>query len=109
MGTVADGKSRTLTESPQPLLLRPLKQAPAEALTLVARGRAGHADTLAAIRREVHALARVMRRLLVGVAPTDPLVLFGAPAVIAAVAVLALYLPARQAGRVDPLVAIREE
>jgi predicted permease len=51
--------------------------------------------------------ARVLRALLFGVTPTDPLVLAGSCAVLFAAALLASYLPARRAARVEPLVSLR--
>ena len=52
---------------------------------------------------------RAIRGLLFGVTPLDPVSLVAAPAILAVVAWLACYLPARRATRVDPLVALREE
>jgi putative ABC transport system permease protein len=53
------------------------------------------------------AATRVMRSLLFGVAPGDPMTLAAICITLGAVALLASYIPARRAARVDPLVAIR--
>ena len=54
------------------------------------------------------AMGKLISRMLFGVASTDPLSVGGAAVVLAAVALLACYLPARAATRVDPLNALRE-
>jgi ABC-type antimicrobial peptide transport system permease subunit len=53
--------------------------------------------------------ARFVSNQLFGLNPTDPLSLIAAAAFLAVVAILAGYLPARRASRVDPLVALRDE
>jgi putative ABC transport system permease protein len=54
-------------------------------------------------------LSRSMTSLLFGVKPTDPLVYVAVSLILIAVALLASYLPARRAARIDPLVALRDE
>lgn len=55
------------------------------------------------------AATRVLRGLLFGVAPNDPVNLGIAIAVLSAAALLACYGPARRAARIDPMVALRAE
>ena len=52
--------------------------------------------------------ASVMASLLYGVRPHDPAVFLSVPLLLFAIAVLASYLPARRATKVDPLIALRE-
>ncbi len=54
-------------------------------------------------------LTRVMAAFLFGVGPMDPITYAVVSAVLAAIALLATYLPARRASQVDPVIALRAD
>ncbi len=53
------------------------------------------------------ALSQFVKNLLFGVSPGDPVTLIVASLGLLGVAVLAAYVPARRAARVDPMIALR--
>jgi putative ABC transport system permease protein len=55
------------------------------------------------------AATRLMRGLLYQTAPLDPVTFASVPGILAVVALLACYLPARRAARVEPMAALRAE
>ena len=55
------------------------------------------------------ALVRLMRTLLFGISPLDPITFAAVPIVLVAAAALASYLPARRSAAVDPVEALRAE
>ena len=54
-------------------------------------------------------LTRFVGSLLYGIAPIDPVTFIGVTLALLAVALLACYLPARRAARIDPMMALRYE
>ena len=55
------------------------------------------------------AVTRLMRALLMDVSPTDVATIAGVCALLAAIAMLASFIPAHRASRIDPILAIRHE
>jgi ABC-type antimicrobial peptide transport system permease subunit len=55
------------------------------------------------------ALTRLMRTLLFGVNSSDPATFLAIALLLAAVALLASYIPARRAARIDPMISLRSE
>lgn len=81
---------------------------------MVERGIVGSSLRLAAIGLVVGVglalgTTRVLQGLLFGVEPGDPVVIGGAAALLAVVAVVASWIPARRAARIDPSEALRAE
>jgi putative ABC transport system permease protein len=74
-------------------------------------GQAGRATAVGAVAGSGGAvlLSRFLRTLLFGVAPTDPTTLVGAAALLVVLALLAAWVPARRAARLDPLTALRAD
>ena len=85
---------------------------------------AGRADVLRLVMRQIVvvlgigaaiglalalAASRLIGSLLFGIAPTDPLAIGSALALLIGVAMAASYLPARRAARLDPTQALRWE
>jgi predicted permease len=78
-----------------------LRMALSEGMTLVAVG-------LGSGLVGAFILTRFLRSMLYAVSPNDPLTFAALPALLAAVALLACFVPARRATQVDPLVALRD-
>jgi ABC-type antimicrobial peptide transport system permease subunit len=55
------------------------------------------------------ALTRLFASLLLGVGTSDPLTFVGVALLLFATALLACWIPARRATRVDPLIALRQD
>jgi predicted permease len=92
------GIRMALGATPREILMLIVRQGLVVAVLGVAAGLAG-----------AFVLTRFMNTLLFGVHPTDPLTFVAIAAALAMVAVLASYVPARRAARVDPMVTLRSE
>jgi ABC-type antimicrobial peptide transport system permease subunit len=55
------------------------------------------------------AMSRYVRKMLFNVAPSDPAMIAGAVAMMVLIALIAGWIPARRASRLDPMTALRHE
>jgi putative ABC transport system permease protein len=55
------------------------------------------------------AVSRLMRSLLFGVTPSDPLTFIVISVLLILITLLASYIPAHRAARIDPIVSLRDE
>ena len=55
------------------------------------------------------AITGALRTQFYGVTPTDPATYTAVSIVLATIALVACYLPARRAARIDPMIALRDE
>jgi ABC-type antimicrobial peptide transport system permease subunit len=92
------GLRMALGASPRDVLRLVLRQALLLAAVGIAVGLAGAA-----------AMTQLLNSMLFGVKASDPLTYVAVSALLACVAMLASYVPARRAIRVDPIVALRYE
>jgi putative ABC transport system permease protein len=92
------GIRMALGATPQSILTTILRQGAGLVFLGIAVGLAGAA-----------ALTRLIARFLLLVSPSDPLTFFAVISGLGTVALLACYIPARRATRVEPIVALRHE
>jgi len=76
---------------------------------VVGQGMLSVAIGLAAGFGGAYLFTKLLQKLLVGVAVHDPLTFVLAPVVLALVALLASFIPARRASLLDPVLALRRE
>jgi len=55
------------------------------------------------------AVVRLMNSMVYAIRPNDPIIFISVAIFVAAISLLAAYIPARRATRVEPLLALREE
>ncbi len=91
------GIRMALGAQPRDVLFLALKQGMTPVLIGVAFGLAG-----------AFAAMRLMASMLFGVTPSDPFTFVAVAVILSAVALLACYIPARRATRIDPVVALRQ-